>query len=120
LKVIETLPADAHCHPQAAQGMVWAQRVCVPSSLDPAMKMNGPPPGGRIQKRDWNVKKIQKFSSLKAGVAPVVLGLVMLSSPAFAQQSAAEEGAGDIVVTGSRIARPNVESASPVGCWLRR
>jgi outer membrane receptor for ferrienterochelin and colicin len=59
------------------------------------------------------VKKIQKFSSLKAGVAPVVLGLAMLSSPAFAQ-SAAEETAGEIVVTGSRIARPNVEAASPV------
>jgi hypothetical protein len=39
VKVIETLPADAHCHPQAAQGMVSAQWLCVPSSLDPAMKM---------------------------------------------------------------------------------
>ena len=95
------------------QGMVWAQSVSVPSSLELAMKTKRPPSGGRIQKRDWNVKKIQKFSSLKAGVAPVVLGLAMLSSPAFAQ-SAAEEGAGEIVVTGSRIARPNVESASPV------
>ncbi len=95
------------------QGMVWAQCVCVPSSLELAMKTKRLPSGGRIQKRDWNVKKIQKFSSLKAGVAPVVLGLAMLSSPAFAQ-SAAEEGAGEIVVTGSRIARPNVESASPV------
>ncbi len=95
------------------QGMVWAQSVCVPSSLELAMKTKRLPPGGRIQKRDWNVKKIQKFSSLKAGVAPVVLGLAMLSSPAFAQ-SAAEETAGEIVVTGSRIARPNVEAASPV------
>jgi outer membrane receptor protein involved in Fe transport len=95
------------------QGMVWAQSVCVPSSLELAMKTKRPPSGGRIQKRDWNVKNIQKFSSLKAGVAPVVLGLAMLSSPAFAQ-SAAEETAGEIVVTGSRIARPNVESASPV------
>ena len=95
------------------QGMVWAQCVCVPSSLELAMKTKRPPSGGRIQKRDWNVKKIQKFSSLKAGVAPVVLGLAMLSSPAFAQ-GAAEESAGEIVVTGTRIARPNVEAASPV------
>ena len=66
-----------------------------------------------IQKRDWNVKTTNKFSSLKAGVAPVVIGLAMLSSPAFAQ-AAAEEEAGEIVVTGTRIARPNVEAASPV------
>ncbi|RJT24305.1 TonB-dependent receptor [Chakrabartia godavariana] len=60
------------------------------------------------------MKKIQKFSSLKAGTAPVVLGLAMLASPAFAQSAAEEAPAGEIVVTGTRIARPNVEAASPV------
>lgn len=56
---------------------------------------------------------------LSASVAPVVLGLAMISMPAFAQTApAAEDEAaaeGDtIVVTGSLISNPNVESSSPV------
>jgi iron complex outermembrane recepter protein len=62
------------------------------------------------------VIKTQTFnnvSRLRAGVASAVLGVAMISTPAFAQ--AAEEEAKDaIVVTGSRIARPNLEAASPV------
>jgi iron complex outermembrane recepter protein len=64
--------------------------------------------------RDWTVKKTQ-FSALKLGAAPMVLGIAMLSTPAFAQDSADEAAdEGTIVVTGSRIARPNLDSASPV------
>ena len=59
----------------------------------------------------------------KASAAPVALGLAMVAQPAMAQVGPAEdEDIGDpevaetgaIVVTGSRIARPEVESASPV------
>jgi iron complex outermembrane recepter protein len=48
-------------------------------------------------------------------VASAVLGLALVSGPAFAQ--AAEDAAPakeDIVVTGSRVARPNAESPSPI------
>jgi outer membrane receptor protein involved in Fe transport len=66
---------------------------------------------------------------LKAGVAPIVLGMALISSPAFAQSAPdatdaqtapaigttpAAPAAGDIVVTGSRIPQPNLESASPI------
>ena len=33
-----------------------------------------------IQKRDWTVKTTNKFSSLKAGVAPVVLGFALIAT----------------------------------------
>ncbi|MFM7028597.1 MAG: TonB-dependent receptor plug domain-containing protein [Chakrabartia sp.] len=63
--------------------------------------------------RDWNVKKTSKFTSLKTGVAPVVLGMTMLATPALAQEASAD--ASDvIVVTGSRIPQPNLEGPSPV------
>ena len=64
--------------------------------------------------------KTQKFFSrarLSAGVAPVVLGLAMLATPAYAQdaQAADEETSTDeIVVTGSLIKNPNLEQSSPV------
>lgn len=62
---------------------------------------------------------MRKFSNLKASAAPMVLGLAMVSSPAFAQdQDAQEADAADesvIVVTGSRITNPNLELSSPVG-----
>ena len=64
--------------------------------------------------------KTQKFFSrarLSAGVAPVVLGLAMIAAPADAQeaQAAEEETAtSEIVVTGSRLAQPNLDSASPI------
>ena len=67
--------------------------------------------------RDWN--NMRKFSNLKASVAPMVLGLAMVSTPAFAQdQDTQEAGAASenvIVVTGSRISNPNLELSSPVG-----
>lgn len=62
---------------------------------------------------------MRKFSNLKASVAPMVLGLAMVSTPAFAQdQDTQEAGAASesvIVVTGSRISNPNLELSSPVG-----
>ena len=66
--------------------------------------------------RDWI--NMTKYSNLKASVAPMVLGLAMVSAPAFAQdQDAQEAGAAEsvIVVTGSRISNPNLELSSPVG-----
>ena len=59
------------------------------------------------------MKKSTILSGLKAGAAPLALSLFAVASPAFAQ-AAADEAASDIVVTGSRIARPNLEAASPV------
>lgn len=57
---------------------------------------------------------------LSAGVAPLVLGLAMISMPTFAQTApataedeAATEGA-EIVVTGSLITNPNLERSAPV------
>jgi len=59
---------------------------------------------------------MRKFSNLKASVAPMVLGLAMVSTPAFAQdQEAAKPDERVIVVTGSRISNPNLELSSPVG-----
>lgn len=57
-----------------------------------------------------------KFTKLKATVAPMVLGIAMVSVPAFAQDAeAADEQPGElIVVTGSRIASATVESAAPL------
>lgn len=53
---------------------------------------------------------------LKWTAAPLVLSVAMISAPAQAQDAAAaEEASGDtIVVTGSRIARPELEGATPV------
>lgn len=56
-----------------------------------------------------------QITKLKMGAAPLVLGLALISAPAFAQD--AEEGADSadaIVVTGSRISNPNLELSSPV------
>jgi len=62
---------------------------------------------------------MRKYSNLKASVAPMVLGLAMVSTPAFAQdQDVQEANAASenvIVVTGSRISNPNLELSSPVG-----
>ena len=57
-----------------------------------------------------------KFTKLKATVAPMVLGIAMVSVPAFAQGAgAADDQPGElIVVTGSRIASATVESAAPL------
>ncbi len=64
---------------------------------------------------------MKKTFILKASAAPFALGLALAASPALAQDMDADEGADEpmaesapIVVTGSRIPRPNIESASPV------
>ncbi len=59
------------------------------------------------------------FTKLATSAAPAVIGLALLSTPAFAQDAAADEGeeAGKdapIVVTGSLIRNPNLEQANPV------
>jgi outer membrane receptor protein involved in Fe transport len=61
---------------------------------------------------------MRKTSILKAGTAPIALGLMLAAVPAYAQDQTESEEAteepGQILVTGSRIARPDLESASPV------
>jgi iron complex outermembrane receptor protein len=58
---------------------------------------------------------MRKYSNLKASVAPMVLGLAMVSTPAFAQdQEVAEASDTVIVVTGSRISNPNLVQSAPV------
>ncbi|KTE37336.1 MULTISPECIES: TonB-dependent receptor domain-containing protein [unclassified Sphingopyxis] len=59
------------------------------------------------------MKKTQ-YSKLKLGAAPLVLSVALASAPAYAQDAADDEGEATIVVTGSRIARPNLDSNSPV------
>ncbi|WP_379547864.1 TonB-dependent receptor plug domain-containing protein [Qipengyuania sp. DSG2-2] len=57
-------------------------------------------------------------SKLKLATAPVALGVALAATPAMAQdadEATADEAVGaPIVVTGSRIVRPEVESISPV------
>ncbi|WP_323801501.1 TonB-dependent receptor domain-containing protein [Parasphingorhabdus sp.] len=61
---------------------------------------------------------MRKYSNLKASVAPMVLGLAMVSTPAFAQDQDVQEevaaGESVIVVTGSRISNPNLEQSAPI------
>jgi outer membrane receptor protein involved in Fe transport len=61
------------------------------------------------------VKK-QTITALKASAAPVVLGLALISTPAFAQDAEDDAGAADqtIVVTGTLIRNPNLVQANPV------
>jgi outer membrane receptor protein involved in Fe transport len=62
------------------------------------------------------VKKTN-FSKLKVGVAPIVLGVALISAPAVAQDVQADEEAAPgeaIIVTGSRIASPQAESNAPI------
>ena len=67
--------------------------------------------------------KQQFVSRLKIGSAPVVLGLALVSAPAFAQTDTSADQAStapaapqpqDVVVTGTRIQSPNVQSVSPI------
>ena len=59
--------------------------------------------------------KNTRISQFKYAAAPLALGLALISTPSFAQDAAAEEDAGEaIVVTGSRIASPNLTAVSPV------
>ena len=56
-------------------------------------------------------------SIFKLASAPAVIGFALVAMPAFAQTSTAADDAEEataIVVTGSRLASPNLESASPV------
>lgn len=62
---------------------------------------------------------MKTFFKLKAGAAPAVLGLALIAGPAFAQDAAPQDAAADapadvIVVTGSRIERPDLTASSPV------
>lgn len=60
--------------------------------------------------------KKQTITALKAGTAPLVLGLALISTSAFAQ-AASDENAPEeqtIVVTGSLIRNPNLVQANPV------
>jgi len=59
--------------------------------------------------RDYTVKNT-RISNLRYGAAPLALGLALISTPSFAQ----DNDAADIVVTGSRIAQPNLSSSSPL------
>jgi iron complex outermembrane recepter protein len=62
-----------------------------------------------------------RISNLKYAAAPFALSLALISAPSFAQTVPAEasdeaidEPGSEIVVTGSLIRNPNVESSSPV------
>jgi iron complex outermembrane recepter protein len=64
---------------------------------------------------------MKNITILKAGVAPLALGLAMAGAPAFAQAESDTQAettqaptSGAIVVTGTRIANPNLELSSPV------
>jgi len=59
---------------------------------------------------------MKSFVKLATSTAPAVLGMALLSTPAFAQSAPADEANDEptIVITGSRLASPNLESASPV------
>uniref|UniRef100_UPI002638FD74 TonB-dependent receptor plug domain-containing protein n=1 Tax=uncultured Parasphingopyxis sp. TaxID=1547918 RepID=UPI002638FD74 len=50
-----------------------------------------------------------------AGAAPIALGVAMLATPSTAlAQEGATQGSAPIVVTGTRISRPDLESVSPL------
>jgi iron complex outermembrane recepter protein len=58
-----------------------------------------------------------RLSNFKNTVAPIALGLALISVPSFAQdaEEGTEEEAGEsIVVTGSRIVSPNLTAVAPV------
>ena len=57
-----------------------------------------------------------RLSNFKNTVAPLALGLALISAPSFAQdaEDGAEDGDKPIVVTGSLVKRPNEDSAAPV------
>src|SRR5690606_36145003 len=60
---------------------------------------------------------MKKFTKLMCGTAPLVLGIAAVSAPAYAQEQDAQEASASdevIIVTGSRIRQPNLESASPI------
>ena len=91
------------------------RRVPAPTSYRKGWVRAVTSPAPSLQKRDWKVIKIKTLmanSALSSGLIGVAL---IASAPAYAQQAAAEESADDvIIVTGSRIASPNLTSASPL------
>lgn len=91
---------------------VWGEGAQSTHSTLPNIR--GGLPARAIQKRDWTVEKIGKFNNLMVSAAPVVLGFALLASPAYAQNEAATPEAQEIVVTGSRIAVPGIDSVAPV------
>ncbi len=63
------------------------------------------------------MKTFSKMALLRASAAPAILGASLIATAAIAQDAPQAADAGDndtIVVTGSRIARPEVEQASPI------
>lgn len=63
------------------------------------------------------MKTFSKRALLRASAAPAILSASLIATAAFAQdapQGAAAEASDTIIVTGSRIARPEVEQASPI------
>ena len=62
------------------------------------------------------IVKNTRISNLKYAAAPLALGLALISTPSFGQESAAEAEVAEaaIVVTGSRITNPNLELSTPV------
>lgn len=62
------------------------------------------------------MRNISKLNALRCGVAPLILSMALISGTAAAQDGqAADEASTDvIVVTGSRIARPNGISSVPI------
>lgn len=64
--------------------------------------------------------KNEKTRGLRASAAPLVLGLALFSAPALAQNTApqvADEAAAEedaIIVTGSRIVRPDLAASVPI------
>lgn len=61
-----------------------------------------------------NSNKVSTRTLLQAASAPLALGLALAASPATAQEDVSAVPGDRIVVTGSRIVRPEVEGASPV------
>lgn len=59
------------------------------------------------------MKKTQ-FAKLKMGAAPLVLGVALVSAPAYAQDAEEAADEGEIVVTGTLIRNPNLEQSTPV------
>lgn len=59
------------------------------------------------------MKKTQ-ISKLKMGAAPLVLGIALISAPAYAQDAEEATDEGEIVVTGTLIRNPNLEQSTPV------
>ncbi len=68
--------------------------------------------------KDFIVKKFNQMGStarFRAGVASLAVGVALISTPTLAQEAAAEEAdTAEIIVTGSRIARPEIEASVPI------